>query len=454
MSHEIRTPLNAIMGYSQLLIRDTHLGPGAKANLNIINRSGVHLLALINDILDMSKIEAGHMTLNPAPFDLLELVKDLEAMFRLRAEAKGLTLAVVIDPGCPRSVESDVGKLRQVLINLLGNAVKFTERGSIGLRISIAVHANLNLWLSAQVEDTGLGISAEEQAELFHPFAQTESGRRLQGGTGLGLAISQQFIRLMGGEIRVASEAEKGSTFHFEVPVLPVAGELFPEPIETRRVTGLQSPEFAPKILIVDDEPNNRGWLRSLLKIIGFQVGEAANGAEAISLWHEWKPDLILMDWRMPVMDGLEATRRIRELPGGANTVIIALTATALEEDRAEVMRCGATDFLSKPCQEGELLRKMQAHLDFSYLYEATAAPLSDSRAGLDVGLIPMAIQLLPQELVDALRHAVRNGEKNQLDRLIEQVGEKNSVASRALQEMADRYEYDALTALLEKVEI
>ncbi|HXB73850.1 MAG TPA: response regulator [Candidatus Acidoferrales bacterium] len=455
MSHEIRTPLNAIMGYSQLMLRDPDLGPGAKENLNIINRSGVHLLALINDILDMSKIEAGQVGLNPAPFDLLDLVKDLEVMFRLRAETKGVKLEVDICPDCQRSIESDMGKLRQVLVNLLGNAVKFTERGSIRLRMSMTQRENGQLWLSAQVEDTGLGIAAEEQTGLFRPFVQSQSGRNLQGGTGLGLAISQQFIRLMGGEIRLVSEAGTGSTFYFEVPVLAVNGGFVSKQMETRSVTGLESAHPAPRILIVDDEPNNRGWLTRLLKIIGFSMREAADGEEAIRVWQEWKPDLILMDVRMPVMDGLEATRRIRQHEGGAEPVIIALTASAMSDDRRVVMQSGVNDFLSKPCQEDELLQKMQAHLKLSYLYDGTLydgteAPRNDSGAALGSDPISVPVQELPAELAGDLRLAIGNGDKGRLDQLIEQVGERDSALSLALKNLADRYEYDALTYLLE----
>jgi PAS domain S-box-containing protein len=456
MSHEIRTPMNAILGYSQLMLRDPHLGSDAKENLRIINRSGVHLLALINDILDMSKIEAGQVGLNPAPFDLLDLVKDLEVMFRLRAEAKGLKLEVLISPDCQRSMESDVGKLRQVLVNLLGNAVKFTERGSIRLRMSMTHRVNQQLWLLAEVEDTGLGIAAEEQTGLFRPFVQSQSGRNLQGGTGLGLAISQQFIRLMGGEIRLASEVGKGSTFYFEVPVRPVEGGFISKHIETRRVKRLQLTQPVPRILIVDDEPNNRGWLTRLLKIVGFTMREAEDGMEAVRLWQEWKPDLILMDVRMPVMDGLEATRRIRNHPGGTETVIIALTASALDEDRRAVMQSGVNDFISKPCQEDELLRKMQAHLNLGYLYEEdeTEAPRNGSDAALKSGPKSVAIedllQQLPPELIGDLQLAIQTGDKSRIDRLIEDVGERDAVVSQALKDLADRYEYDALTHLLE----
>jgi PAS domain S-box-containing protein len=450
MSHEIRTPMNAILGYSQLMLRDASIGPDAKTNLNIINRSGVHLLALINDILDMSKIEAGQVRLKPARFDVWDLVKDLEVMFRLRAEARSVKLEALISPDCRRHIEADEGKLRQVLVNLLGNAVKFTERGSIRLRISTPLRENGQLSLSVQVDDTGLGIAAEEQAGLFRPFAQSQSGRNLQGGTGLGLAISQQFVRLMGGEIKLVSEVGKGSTFHFEVPVQPADEGFVTGYTETRRVTGLQSAESAPRILVVDDEPNNRGWLTSVLKIIGFPVREAEDGAAAIRLWQEWKPDLILMDVRMPVMDGLEATRTIRQRGGAAGTVIIALTASAMYEDLLVVMQSGVNDFISKPCQEEELLQKMKAHLNLSYLYDGAEAPRRDSGATPEADAKPVSIEALPPELVGDLQLAIRNGEKDRLDRLIEQVGEQNAAVSQALKDLAERYDYEALAHLLE----
>jgi signal transduction histidine kinase/CheY-like chemotaxis protein/HAMP domain-containing protein len=445
MSHEIRTPLNGILGYSQLMLRDSHLGPDARTNLNIINRSGEHLLALINDILDMSKIEAGQVRLNPAPFHLLDLL-DLEVMFRLRAEAKGLELNMPISPACQRSIEADEGKLRQVLVNLLGNAVKFTERGSIELRMSMTERAEGQFWLSAEVEDTGPGISAEEQTGLFRPFAQSQSGRNVQGGTGLGLAISRQFIRLMGGELWLSSEVGKGSTFSFEVPVRLANERFVSKKTGTRRVTGLQSAREAPRVLVVDDEPNNRGWLTALLQIVGFAVREAEDGAVAIQLWQEWKPDLILMDIRMPVMDGLEATGRIRQLPGGTETVIIALSASALDEDRRVVIESGADDFLSKPCQENELLESMGARLNLSYLYDTGATLAPDPQSA--------PTQELPPELVEDLQLAIRNGEKDRLDQLIERAGKLDVGLARTLKDLADKYDYDALSYLLEGVEV
>jgi len=451
MSHEIRTPLNAILGYSQLMMRGTGLGTQATGNLEIINRSGNHLLALINDILDMSKIEAGHTKLNMAAFDLLELVRGIEAMFRLRAEAKALSFAVLVAPGCSRYLESDEGKICQVLINLLGNAVKFTESGSITLRVAVEQASNGPCWLSAQVDDSGVGISVEEQSVLFRPFAQSESGRNLQNGTGLGLAISQEFARLMGGSITVSSEVGKGSTFRFAIPVQlrDIAPVL--NPSEGPRVTGLQPGADAPRVLIVDDDQLNRGWLKEMLILVGFTVREAENGREAVLAWEQWRPHAILMDVRMPVIGGLEATRMIRSHPEGSDTVIIALTASAMDGHRRLAMESGVSDFLSKPVRENELLTLLQVHLGLAYQYSQTEpASSGPSRGNPLPAPNPMTFQEVPAELLAELLQAVRKGEKDSLDALIHVVEKQNGRLAWALRELADKYEYDALTQLLE----
>ena len=451
MSHEIRTPMNAILGYSQLMLRDPSLGDAAKKNLNIINRSGEHLLGLINDILVMSKIEAGRMELNPVTFDLSALVTDLAAMFRLRAEAKGLRLEVHVDeePGC--SVVADQGKIREVLINLLGNAVKFTEAGSVKLQISVSPRSDGRLGLSIQVEDTGVGISATEQASLFRPFVQTQSGLASQSGTGLGLAISREFVRMMGGDIAVSSEVGKGSTFHFEIPVQAGAACELPAQRVPGRVIGLMPGQRA-QVLIVDDQPDARGWLVELLTSVGFEVREADRGDVAIHIWREWKPQLILMDMRMPGMNGLEATRIIKAEAHGKPPAIIALTASAMDVEREAIMRDdGPDDFLSKPCREAELLEKIRTHLNLDYRYaDAEAAPGMDD-ASLAPGTRAELLAELPADWIDKLRDAVLHGEKDRLDDLIRRVAELDGRTARALQEVADRYEYDVLARWFEE---
>jgi signal transduction histidine kinase/DNA-binding NarL/FixJ family response regulator len=484
MSHEIRTPMNAILGYAQLMLRDPGLGADAKVNLKIIGRSGEHLLGLINEVLDMSKIEAGRMELNPTTFSLSGLLDDLATMFRLRAEGKRLRFEMLVDGEPVQYVVADEGKLRQALINLLGNAIKFTARGRIKLHVTLthvtpehvtpedvtlehaalehvtsghvaSGHVNLDqgsgnrLWLSARFEDTGTGISDEEQGMLFEPFSQIKRGLHSQEGTGLGLAISRKYARLMGGDITVTSSPGTGSIFRLVIP-LERAGATVKRS-DSRRVMGVRAGPEAPRILVVEDHPENRDWLMKLLSSIGFSIRGADNGEAAIRDCVEWNPHLILMDVQMPVMDGLEATRRIKADPRGKATVIIALTASATDDDRLAVSQSGADDFLAKPCHEDELLEKMRTHLNIAYYYEETSEAESQPPAW---AAAPSAAKLgrLPRKLVDELLSATLSGNKRLLDKLILKVPETGDAESaRALQELADRYEYDALTRMLEE---
>ncbi|HLK68929.1 MAG TPA: response regulator [Bryobacteraceae bacterium] len=450
MSHEIRTPLNAILGYSQLLMRDRGLGPQAKRNLEIINGSGNHLLTLINEILDMTKIEAGQAMFQRATFDLFALIKGVEDMFRQRAEAKGLCFTVTVERGCPRYLESDEGKICQVLINLIGNAVKFTETGFVTLRVSVERADDGQCWLVAAVEDSGIGITAEEQTLLFRPFAQSVNERNKHGGTGLGLAISQEFARLMGGIIAITSEPGRGSTFRLAVPAqLRDAAGVQSTPND-RRVDGLAKCTHAPRILIADDDRNNREWLRDLLVQMGFSVREAENGSDAVTAWQQWRPHAILMDLRMSVMDGFEATRRIRLHSGGGDTSIIAVTASAMEMDRHKALESGVSGFLSKPVHENELLALLKKHLGLEYSYleeEQTGEGVTGRERASATG----ALEEVDSALLAALRQAVQNGEKDNLDELIRRVEEQHGRCAQVLRGLADNYEYDALTHLLEE---
>jgi two-component system sensor histidine kinase/response regulator len=316
------------------MLRDPELGADAKANLKIIGRSGEHLLDLINDVLNMSKIEAGRTEVNPATFNLSGLLNDLAAMFRQRAGAKGLRFEMSADGAAEPYIVGDQGKIRQVLINLLGNAVKFTQLGLVGLHVTVEQRTTLEqssggLWLSARVEDTGSGITDEGQKKLFEPFSQTESALNTQEGTGLGLAISRKYARLMGGDITVSSHPGSGSVFRFEVPVGRGESGVTVRQSASRRVIAVRAGQETAKILVADDHLENRDWLVKLLTSIGFSVKSADNGEAAVRNWEEWSPRLILMDLHMPVMDGLEATRRIKADPRGKETCIVALTASA-----------------------------------------------------------------------------------------------------------------------------
>ena len=450
MSHEIRTPMNAILGYAQLMLRDPDLGAEAKVNLKIICRSGEHLLTLINDVLDMSKIEAGHTELNPATFHLFRLLDDLAVMFRLRAEAKALRFEMLVDGEAIPYVVGDEGKIRQVLINLLGNAIKFTHFGQIKLRITLEQRKPDQLWLSARVQDTGSGMTAEEQQKLFESFSQTRSGLNSLMGTGLGLAISRRYARLMGGDITVTSKPGSGSAFLFEIPIGHGDAGVALKRSSHRRVRAIRTGQDAPKVLVVDDHPENRDWLIKLLTSIGFLLREADNGEAAVRSWEEWNPRLILMDVHMPVMDGLEATRRIKGDPRGKETVIVALTASAMDEDRRAVFQSGADDFVAKPCNEGELLETMRALLNIAYDYEEMNEAEDQHVAGATV-LSAERLERLPLELVEELRNATLSGNKKLLDKLILKVREAgDDDSAHALQQLADKYEYDTLTRLLE----
>ncbi len=376
MSHELRTPLNAILGFSQLLSREPELQPQQREQIGIINRSGNHLLSLINDILELSKIEAGKAVVNIGKVNLYNLLQTLQEMFQLRASSKGLELLCDLATDLPRYVETDERKLSQILINLLGNAVKFTETGRVILRAKIIQGQEkpnyqlpiTNYQLLFEVEDTGPGISPEESARLFAAFVQTEAGLKSQQGTGLGLAISYQLAQLMGGEMTVKSTVGQGSLFQLILPVSIKEATEQTESIDALKVIGLVPNQPSYRILVVEDVAENRSFLVQLLVLVGFEVREAENGQVAIGIWETWHPDLILMDMRMPVMDGYEATRLIKATPGGQKTAIVALTASVFDNKPA-ILAAGCNDCVQKPFRESELFAKIAEHLGVQYIY-------------------------------------------------------------------------------------
>jgi CheY-like chemotaxis protein len=346
-------------------------------------------------------------------------------------------------------VVADEGKTRQVLINLLGNAVKFTRLGRITLQVTVESRKAGQFWLSACVTDSGPGITDEDQAQLFEPFSQAKGDLNTQQGTGLGLAISRKYARLMRGDITVASAPGRGSAFRFEIPIERGDEGVTKKRSASGRVLGIRPGQEPPKILVVDDHAENRGWLIQLLGSIGFRVRDAHNGEAAIRVWEQWQPHLILMDLHMPVMDGLEATRRIKARPHGNQTVVVALTASAMDEDRRTVDECGADDFLAKPCSEDELLERIAAHLKVAYEYEIKA---DGSHAPVAAGaLMAQRLRQFPLELIEELRGATLSGNRKILNKLILSIREtEDPDSAQALQELVDRYEYDTLTQLLE----
>ena len=447
MSHEIRTPMNAILGFAQLMHRDPDLSPQSREHLNVINRSGEHLLALINDILEMSKIEAGRATFVPNTFDLHSLLNDLEMMFRVRTDAKKLRILFEKVGDVPRWVITDEGKLRQVLINLLGNAVKFTDEGGIALRLRAEAGKVDTVDLQFELEDTGPGMSEEEIGRLFQAFEQTRAGIKI-GGTGLGLALSRGFVQIMGGSISVASTIGKGTTFRFEIPVREGREEHAPPKEAKRRVLRLRPGQSEIRVLIADDRETNRQLLSQLLETVGFPTREVVNGAEAVRMVHEWKPQVVLMDMTMPVMDGYEATRKIKASPDIKNTAIIAVTASAFEEDKQRIFAAGADGYLSKPFKEAELFENIGRLTGTEYLYEETGGGEKTPETTDDTALMRKTVAALPPDLVDQLRDAVEGADIDRLKELVAQLATDHPTLAQRIQEMASRYEYDALIEL------
>jgi PAS domain S-box-containing protein len=449
MSHEIRTPMNAILGYAQLLRRDPDLGDAQKHKIGIVHSSGAHLLTLINSILEMSKIEAGRTTLDVEPFNLRELLNDVRLMFRELTEKKSLTLTFEQDPHLPRALAGDAVKVRQVLINLLSNAVKFTERGRVTVRVSSRAAASSDRHVVAiAVEDTGPGIESRDLTRIFDAFDQADSGVRT-GGTGLGLAISRNFARLMHGDLVVESTPGKGSVFTFSFEAGAASSDAVPE-VEVQPVpTGLDPDQPAWRLLIVDDVQTNRDLLDELLSRIGFTTRLAASGEEALEVVHEWHPDLVLMDVRMPGMGGLEAVRRLRK--GGSKAPIIAVTASSLAEAEAETRAAGMDAFVRKPYQEGELVAVIGELLDVRYVY-GPSVPRPSARTGHEAvagSTLAQRLSELPPTLIDQLREAAIEGRAKRLESLADQVGQSSEAAAAEIRGLARDFQYDALLSAL-----
>lgn len=449
MSHELRTPLNAILGFTQLMNTDPNLTALQQDNLAIINRSGEHLLALINDVLEMSKIEAGRVTLQEQSFDLYRLLDTIEEMFRLRAEGKGLDLWFERAENTPQYVCMDEGKLRQVLMNLLGNAVKFTSDGGVTLRVARA--ADLDCLL-VEVADTGSGIAPDELEAVFEPFFQTVSGQHFREGTGLGLSISRQFARLMGGEITLVSEVGKGSIFRVELPFGQVDGSKIEAGKPTRQVLGLEPGQPVYRLLIVDDRTTTRQLLIRMLEPLGFAVREAVHGRQAIEIWQSWQPDLIWMDMKMPIMDGYQATRQIKASVQGRSTVIIALTASAFDEDQALIFEAGCDDIVRKPFREEEIFDKLVEHLNVRFIYcEGRSPTIPTPPRDIQDILVPGGSAVLPTSWWDELRKATIKADQNLILSLADQVHEQDEALADMLSGLAFDFKYQQILQLIDR---
>jgi signal transduction histidine kinase/CheY-like chemotaxis protein len=460
MSHELRTPLSAIIGFAQLMSRDLSLNPAQQENLTIINRSGRHLLELINDILDLSKIEAGKITLQENEVNLDCLLDDLEAMFSLQAKSKGLRFNFELADQIPPYIQADEKKLRQVLINLLSNAIKFTDRGNVTLKVKsqkskvksreqeidnfYTPHSTAHI-LIFEVEDTGWGIAPEEAGRLFQAFSQTQAGYKSQAGTGLGLAISHHFVQLMGGELFVSSVLERGTLFKFAIPLKTTQNASESTVAITSKVVGLASNQPQYRILIVEDQPANRQLLVQLLQTVGFEVQSAANGQEAIALCQSWSPNLIWMDLQMPVMSGKEATRIIRTT--NPDTVIIALTANIFEQ-RQFVLEFGGDDLVYKPFTEEEIFNKMAQYLRVEYLYQEVAETFTTIDSASEL-LTPEALAQMPDDWIKQLHTAAIKLDNKAIAKLIEQIPD-DSELKPILTKLIDNVRFDIIVDVVQ----
>ena len=459
MSHELRTPLNAILGFSQLLGRSKSLSSHDMEYLETISRSGDHLLTLINQVLDLSTIEAGQENLKESDLDLYALLNEMEDMFRIQAVQKELDFVFERGEKVPRFIRSDSVKLRQVLINLLNNAFKFTERGAITVRVDLLEQGEASndgegdfLRIGFEVEDTGLGMSPGELTRIFDAFEQAEAGRLAKEGTGLGLTISRSFVELMGGRMFVESEVGRGTLFRFDILAKTGQAVLSGGIERSRRVAALRQGQPRYRILVVDDNPLNRLLLVRLLEVFGFDLQSAQNGKEAVSLWKKWRPHLIFMDMRMPVMDGYEATRVIKSGEKAPHTKVIAVSAGSLKSEQGAILEAGCDEYIAKPFREMDIFGVLERQLGVHWEYEEVGVPEGETMAEM-AGEWAKIESTLPVEMKEGLKDAVSRADMATIDRLIGQIGEHFPRVAMKLQEYAHDFEYETILSLMERTQ-
>ncbi|WP_071189306.1 response regulator [Trichormus sp. NMC-1] len=457
MSHELRTPLNAILGFTQILTRNSSLSEEDKENLDIISRSGEHLLALINDVLEMSKIEAGQLTLNEIYFDLHRLIYSIQEMFALKAADKGINLITEFSAEVTQYVYGDEGKLRQILINLIGNAIKFTVVGHVCIRVSYPRDSKYleletdKIIVQFEVEDTGTGIAHEDQELIFEAFLQAKGGRQFMQGTGLGLAISRQFARLMGGDVTMSSILGEGTTFICCLQLALANNVDVISPIQNiKRVVGIEPGQPRYRILIVEDILENRQLLVKLLKYVGFDVCAVENGVEAIEIYKEWKPDLIWMDIQMPVMNGYEATKQIRAMSQGKKLTIIAITASAFEEDKQAILDVGCDDIVAKPFEESILFEKMAHYLNLRYVYSQKnyrqKLPKQDNNKL--ILLTRLDLQVMPPNWIAQVHEAALVLDDGKLHELFQLILPEHQQIADTLKNLVDNFHIETIINL------
>lgn len=456
MSHELRTPLNAILGFSKIIARAKNIDSEQKENLTIISRCGGHLLSLINDILTISKIEAGGIILNEEKMDIHALLDDLKEIFSLKAKQKELDFILIRDDDLPRYVITDEVKLRQILINLIQNGLKFTLKGQVILSVArIQNHpANgVTQMIQFKVQDTGIGIDKNNQDHIFELFAQVDPSRERQEGAGLGLPLSRRYVELMKGELTVTSEKDKGATFAFDIPVKVSISSIAGMQNKSSEVTGIQDSLSEKCILIVDDKWDNRRLLVKLLSPLGFKLEEARNGEEAISLWRKFNPDLIFMDIRMPVMDGKEATLKIKEEDREGKTVIVAVSASVFEEEKERILSSGCNDFLTKPFEISAVFHLLEKHLSVQFIFDEHNDKKQDSLMITNTeDNLPQELFIhVPEKILNDLEQASLRAEMDNIFTAIQEIEPYNSTLAKNFSQLANDFAYDRIVELLSK---
>lgn len=446
MSHELRTPLNAILGYPQLLINSPHLSDRDREFVQIIQDSGEYLLSLINQVLDISKIEAGHIAFEPKNFPLANLLENLKVMFASKAQKKGLALNINSPKHIPEILNTDETKLQQILVNMLNNAIKFTHKGSVTLKLDISKNNSHRLLF--QVIDTGVGIQPDELKNLFQAFVQTQSGKNSQEGTGLGLVISQKFVQLLGGELTVESELDQGTTFQFDIPIAQESSLCDLYATDSYEPVSLAPNQPQYRILVVDDNQINRQLLTTMLNNWGFEVAEAADGEEAIAQCQAWQPHLIFMDMRMPKLDGEKATQIIRQQMPDYPVVIIAVTASAFAENRSHILSLGCNDFIGKPFKPDRIIANLKQHLNaefvsISHVQDSTPATFS---------LTVEQLRDLPQKWRTEFQEAMITGDIDYVLQLIIELEDNDPNLAHSLEALANAYEFEELYKLVDEI--
>lgn len=453
MSHELRTPLHAVLGFSRLMRESPGVTPRQSESLEIISRSGERLLDIINNVLEIARIEAGRVVLEETAFDLHAMLYETQSLMAVKAAEKRLSFELRFAPDLPRHVWGDARKLGQVMLNLVGNAIKYTETGGTTMRATpVAWQSPERVLIRFEVEDTGRGISPEDRGRLFSPFVRVDERQSAEGGTGLGLALSKEYVDLMGGTLAVDSQVGRGSLFHFQIWMRVLTTEAV-EPAAVRtRVAGLAEGEPHHRILVVEDQLESRLLLRWLLEPVGFEVAEANNGREAVKLFQEWHPALVFMDIRMPVMNGMEATQIIRSLPGGAQCKIVAVTAHALEEEKQVIVSSGFNGFIRKPYRERELFVALEQHLGARFALREEGPPAPEKPKGTPT-LAVSELERLPRSLVDALTGAAEQLDQTASLEVVEQIAASDARLAGRLRQLIDELRFKELLAVLDRID-